>query len=85
MPMHAARRSESGLITSLTSLAAIEGVRPKYACPACQAQVVVAERLPEPIEKGFPGPGLITHAAVSKDAAPLPLNRQERIVERFGV
>ena len=31
-------------------------MRPKYACPECVANVVIAERLPEPIEKGLPGP-----------------------------
>jgi hypothetical protein len=47
--------------------------RPKYACPECQAHVVIAGRLPEPIEKGLPGPGLMAHVAVSKYADHLPL------------
>ena len=67
------------------SLVAIEHVRPKYACPDCQAHVVIAERLPEPIEKGLPGPGLMAHVAVSKYADHLPLYRQEGIFRRFGV
>jgi transposase len=67
------------------SLVVIEHVRPKYACPACQAHVVIAERLPEPIEKGLPGPGLMAHVAVSKYADHLPLYRQEGIFKRFGV
>jgi hypothetical protein len=41
-------------------------IRPQYACAACQAHVVIAERLPEPLEKGPPGPGLLAHVAVSK-------------------
>jgi transposase len=48
------------------SLIVLQHVRPKYACEACQANVVIAERLPEPIEKGLPGPGLLAHVAVSK-------------------
>jgi transposase len=39
------------------SLVVLEHIRPKYACRACEANVVIAERLPEPIEKGLPGPG----------------------------
>jgi transposase len=67
------------------SLVVIEHIRPKYACPGCQANVVIAERLPEPIEKGLPGPGLMAHVAVSKYADHLPLYRQEGIFKRFGV
>jgi transposase len=67
------------------SLVAIEHVRPKYACADCQAHVVIAERLPEPIEKGLPGAGLIAHVAVSKYADHLPLYRQQGIYKRFGV
>ena len=67
------------------SLVVIEHVRPRYACPACQAHVVIAERLPEPIEKGLPGPGLMAQVAVSKYADHLPLYRQEGIFRRFGV
>jgi hypothetical protein len=46
----------------------LQHVRPKFACKACQAHVVIAQRLPEPIEKGLPGPGLLAHVAVSKYA-----------------
>src|SRR5438105_3479414 len=60
-------------------------VRPKYACKACAAHVAIAERLPEPIEKGLPGPGLLAHVAVSNYADHLPLYRQEGIFKRFGV
>ena len=60
-------------------------VRPKYACRACAANVVIAERLPEPIEKGLPAPGLLAHVAVSKYADHLPLYRQEGVLKRFGV
>jgi transposase len=67
------------------SLIVIEHVRPKYACPGCQAHVVIADRLPEPIEKGLPGPGLMAHVAVSKYADHLPLYRQQGIYKRFGV
>jgi transposase len=67
------------------SLIVIEHVRPKYACQACCANVVIAERLPEPIEKGLPGPGLLAQVIVSKYADHLPLYRQEGIFKRFGV
>src|SRR5262249_24534127 len=50
------------------SLVVIQHVRPKYGCKACQANVIIADRLPEPIEKGLPGPGLLAHVIVSKYA-----------------
>jgi transposase len=67
------------------SLVVLQHVRPKYACRACAAHVVIAERLPEAIEKGLPGPGLLAHVAVSKYADSLPLYRQEAIFRRHGV
>ena len=67
------------------SMVVLQHVRPKYACPSCRANVVIADRLPEPIEKGLPGPGLLAHVAVSKYADHLPLYRQEGIFQRFGV
>ena len=41
------------------SLLVLQHVRPKYACKGCQAHVIIAPRLPEPIEKGVPGTGLL--------------------------
>ena len=67
------------------SLIVIEHVRPKYACPDCVAKVVIAERLPEPIEKGLPGPGLMAHVITNKYADHLPLYRQEGILLRQGI
>jgi transposase len=67
------------------SLVVIQHVRPKYACQACQANVIIADRLPEPIEKGLPGPGLLARVIVSKYADHLPLYRQEGILAREGV
>ena len=63
----------------------IETVRPKFACPKCQEGVVTAPLPPRPIEKGRPGPGLLTQVAVSKYADHLPLYRQEQIYERQGI
>jgi transposase len=67
------------------SLIVLEHIRPKYACQTCEGNVVIADRLPEPIEKGLPGPGLLAHVAVSKYADHLPLYRLEGIFKRFGV
>lgn len=67
------------------SIVVLEHVRPKYACPACQANVVIADRLPEPIEKGLPGPGLMAYVATSKYADHLPLYRLEGIFKRYGL
>ncbi|MBV8430980.1 MAG: IS66 family transposase [Solirubrobacterales bacterium] len=67
------------------SLIVIQHVRPKYACAGCAAHVAIAERLPEPIEKGLPGPGLLAHVITNKYADHLPLYRQEGILLRHGI
>jgi transposase len=63
----------------------LEHVRPKYACASRAAHVVIAARLPEPIEKGLPGTGLLAHVVTSKLADHLPLYRLEGIFRRHGV
>ena len=50
-----------------------------------EGNVVIAARLPEPIEKGLPGPGLLAQVIGSKYADHLPLHRQEGIFRRHGV
>jgi transposase len=67
------------------SLIVLEHVRSKYACASCAAHVVIAPRLPEPIEKGLPGVGLLAHVVTSKLADHLPLYRLEGIFRRNGV
>ena len=67
------------------SLIVLQHVRPKYACRRCTAHVVIAARLPEPIEKGLPGTGLLAHVVTSKFADHLPLYRQQGIFKRHGV
>jgi transposase len=67
------------------SFVVLEHIRPKYVCKACEANVVIADSLPAPIEKGLPGPGLMAHVAVSKYADHSPLYRQEGILKRFGI
>jgi len=64
----------------------LEQVRPKYACAACQeGGVVVADKPRQAIEKGLPGPGLLSHVITNKYCDHLPLYRQEQIFARFGV
>jgi len=67
------------------SVFVVQHIRPKYACTACRGNVVVAPRLPEPIEKGRPGPGLLAYVITSKYADHLPLYRLEGILRRHGV
>ena len=67
------------------SLHVVEHIRLKYACEDCQAHVATAPRLPEPIERGLPGTGLLAHVAVCKYVDHLPLYRQEGIFFREGV
>jgi transposase len=67
------------------SLHVVEHIRLKYACEDCQAYVATAPTLPEPIERGLPGTGLLAHVAVSKYIDHLPLYRLEGIFARDGV
>ncbi len=67
------------------SLIALEHVRPKYAYACSRVRVVIAPRLPEPIEKGLLGDGLLAHVAVSKVSDHPPLDRLEGIFRRHGV
>ncbi|WP_206108265.1 IS66 family transposase [Paludisphaera soli] len=67
------------------SLFVVEHVRVKVACRHCQGHVAVADKPPQPIEKGLPGPGLLAQVITSKFADHLPLYRQEGIFARHGV
>ncbi|MGA2225352.1 MAG: IS66 family transposase [Syntrophobacteraceae bacterium] len=69
----------------------IRHIRPKYACKNCEGvesegpTVIIAPPPPEIIPKGTATPGLLAHVAVSKYADALPLYRQEKIFERYGI
>jgi transposase len=68
----------------------IQTVRPKYACPDCDAagngaQIAIAELPSSPIEKGLAAPGLLSAVIVSKYSDHLPLNRLERIFGRHDI
>jgi transposase len=67
------------------SVFVVEHIRPTYVCAHCHDHVVTAPKPPQPIDKALPGPGLLAHVITSKYADHLPLYRQERILERFGV
>lgn len=58
--------------------------REKFACGGCE-QIVQAPMPARPIDKGRPGPGLLSHVLVSKYADHLPLYRQSEIYGREGV
>jgi transposase len=58
--------------------------RVKYACRACEEHVAIAEKPPQPIEKGLPAPGLCAHTVLSKFGDHQPLYRQEDIHSRLG-
>jgi transposase len=63
-----------------------EIVRLKYACKAHEESGVVQPELPvRPIAKGAAAPSLIAQVVVAKYKDHLPLYRQSKIFERFGV
>ena len=62
----------------------IEHQRVQYACKACQENVAIAPKPPQPIEKGLPGPGLCAYVILSKFGDHMPLYREEDIFSRMG-
>src|SRR4051795_13305 len=68
-----------------SSLFVIQHARFRYACRACQEHVALADKPPQPIDKGLPGPGLLAKTITSKYPAPPPLPRLEDISPRHGV
>ena len=63
----------------------LQHVRFRYACRACQEHVAIADKPPQPIDKGLPGPGLLAQTITSKYGDHLPLYRLEDIFARHGV
>jgi transposase len=59
-------------------------IRPKYARPN-EEGVVIGQLPSRPIEKGIPGPGLLSHILISKFVDHLPLYRQQKQFKRLGV
>lgn len=62
-----------------------EIVRPKLACPCGEGTVVIAPLPATPVEKGYPGPGLVAQVMLAKYDDHLPLYRQEQQFARLGV
>jgi transposase len=76
------------------SFQVLQHIRHKYACKPCaqgcatcdgKAQIELAEKPSQPIEKGLPGPGLLAHVITSKLGDHLPLYRLEKIFARHDV
>lgn len=68
-----------------SSLHVLVHARFRYACRACQEHVATADKPPQPIDKGLPGPGLLAQTITSKYSDHLPLYRLEDIYARHGV
>ena len=69
------------------SVKVLQHVQYRYACDDCEKngdnpQIELAQKPPQPIEKGLAGPGLLAHVIVSKLADHLPLYRLEKIFAR---
>ena len=84
------QRQEIGVETSEqlelipARLKVLQHDRVKYACRHCEGEVAIADKPPQPIEKGLPGPGLCAHTVLSKFGDHQPLYRQEDIHSRLG-
>lgn len=59
--------------------------RPKYACRACEEEVVQAPAPARVIEGGLPTEATVAHVLVAKYADHLPLYRQAQIYARQGI
>lgn len=68
------------------TLVVLVHARKKYApCDnACPGTAFTVAKPPQPVEKGLPGPGLLSQVIVSKYGDHLPLYRQEGIFVRSG-
>jgi transposase len=67
----------------------IEHIRVKYVCQACAknndlANIDIAPKPPQPIERGLPGPGLMAYVVLGKYGDHQPLYRLEDQTARFG-
>ncbi len=70
-------------------LKVVQHDRVKYACRNCQShgvsgEVAIADKPPQPIEKGLPTPGLCAYTVLSKFGDHTPLYRTEDITSRYG-
>ncbi|MBG6203549.1 transposase [Labrenzia sp. EL_13] len=62
----------------------VRHVQPRFVCKGCDTEITAA--MPSlPVERGKPGPGLITHVLTAKYCDHLPLYRQSEIYAREGV
>ena len=66
-------------------LTVLQHDRVKYACRVCEEHIAIADKPPQPIEKGLPGPGLCAHTVLSKFGDHQPMYRQEDIHSRLGM
>jgi transposase len=66
-------------------LKVLRHVRYKYACRGCEDGVKIALVPAQPIPKGIPTAGLLSHVCVAKYDDHLPLYRQAEIWQRLGV
>ncbi len=84
-------RTEIGVVSSEqlelipARLKAIQHDRVKYACRKCEEHVTMADKPPQPIEKGLPAAGLCAHTILSKFGDHQPMYRQEDIHSRLGM
>jgi transposase len=90
-PACGAMRREIGVLTTEqydykpAEVFVIAHQRVKYACTCCAAEVAIAPKPPQPLERGLPGPGLLTQIIVDKYQDHIPLHRTEQRFERLGV
>ena len=63
----------------------LQHVCKKYACKQCESGIKTAKKPTQPIPKSIAAPGLLAHVLTSKFQFHLPLYRQEKMLETYGV
>ncbi len=71
------------------SMVVVQSIRPKYKRKGqpddVETEIIIAETLALPIERGQAGPGLLADTIVKRFSDHLPLHRQEQIFAREGL
>jgi|AGTN01.1.fsa_nt_gi Transposase and inactivated derivatives len=56
-----------------------------YGCSSCESNKEITSKVPEAVENGQAGPGLLAQVGVARDYDHQPFNRQSEIYKRSGV
>ena len=83
--LHVIRREKSEQLEIIpVQYCVIEHIRLIYGCRPCDT-VIMAPKSPSPLPKAIAGPSLLTDVALNKYQYHLPLYRQSKIMQSYGI